>query len=90
MGGGFATVGVTRMASPPVRQLPTPPNIDAFLDQCRALQNAAARLCQEDSGLSAEGRESVKKLRILLLETRRQVLASPTGRERPVGKDARK
>ena len=78
------------MATPPVRQMATPPNIDAFLDQCRALQNAAARLCQEDSGLSAEGRESVKKLRTLLLETRRQVLASPTAREKPAGKDVRK
>jgi hypothetical protein len=54
-----------------------PASVDAFLDQCRALQNAAARLCQDDSGLSTEARDSVKKLRTLLLETRRRLLPAP-------------
>jgi hypothetical protein len=65
--------------SPP----PSPPKVptaevEEFLNLCRALQSAAARLCREESGLGQDIRKKVVLLRRQLLEARQVFLPLET------------
>jgi hypothetical protein len=52
--------------------------LEAFIEECRTLQAAAARLCKDGSGLSREAREHLNRLRVQLLATRKFLASLPT------------